>query len=129
MKLPEHVDHLRTLITSAFDKQFSGLGFGKTKTLEIDRLPAELHPERQRFEEMLNNHKNETGSYAQAREKLVDELTFTLFNRIAAVKVMESANLIPPVITRQPEHGDIRQAVSDRCCFLQGDVQISAQFS
>lgn len=106
MKLPEHVDHLRTLITSAFDKQFSGLGFGKTKTLEIDRLPAELHPEQQRFEEMLNNHKNETGSYAQAREKLVDELTFTLFNRIAAVKVMESANLIPPVITRQPEHGD-----------------------
>lgn len=106
MKLPEHVDHLRKLITAAFDKQFSRLGFGATKVLEIDKIPADLHPERQRFEEMLNNHKDETGSYTQAREKLVDELTFTLFNHIAAVKVMESANLIPPVITRQPEHGD-----------------------
>ena len=106
MKLPEHVDHLRTLITAAFDKQFARLGFGAVKPMDLNKLPAELYPERLRFEEMLHNHKDETGSYPQAREKLVDELTFTLFNRIAAVKVMESANLIPPVITRQPEHGD-----------------------
>jgi type I restriction-modification system DNA methylase subunit len=106
MKLPEHVDHLRTIITAAFDKQFARLGFGAARPMDLNKLPAELHPERLRFEEMLNNHKDETGSYSQAREKLVDELTFTLFNRIAAVKVMESANLIPPVITRLPEHGD-----------------------
>jgi len=106
MKLPEHVDHLRTIITAAFDKQFARLGFGAAKPMDLNKLPAELHPERLRFEEMLDNHKDETGSYPQAREKLVDELTFTLFNRIAAVKVMESANLIPPVITRLPEHGD-----------------------
>ena len=106
MKLPEHVDQLHTLITAAFDKQFARLGFGATKQMEISKLPAELHPERLRFEEMLKNHVEETGSYQQAREKLVDEFSFTLFNRIAAIKVMESANLIPPVISRQPEHGD-----------------------
>lgn len=106
MKLPEHVDHLRTIITAAFHKQFARLGFGTAKPMDLNKLPAELHPERQRFEEMLDNHKDETGSYSQAREKLVDELTFTLFNRIAAVKVMESANLLAPVITRLPEHGD-----------------------
>jgi hypothetical protein len=68
MKLPEHVDHLRTIITAAFDKQFARLGFGATKQLDLSKLPAELHPERLRFEEMLNNHKDETGSYPQARE-------------------------------------------------------------
>jgi hypothetical protein len=36
----------------------------------------------------------------------MDELTFTLFNRIAAVKVMEAANLFPPIMTKQAEHGD-----------------------
>lgn len=106
MKLSEHVDHLRTIITAAFDKQFARLGFGAARPMDLNKLPAELHPERLHFEEMLDNHKDETGSYSQAREKLVDELTFTLFNRIAAVKVMESANLLAPVITRLPEHGD-----------------------
>ena len=74
--------------------------------MDINKLSVDLRSERQRFEEMLQNHLEETGTYHQARVKLVDELTFTLFNRIAAVKVMENANLIPPVITRQPEHGD-----------------------
>ena len=32
MKLSEHVDHLRTLITAAFDKQFARLGIGAART-------------------------------------------------------------------------------------------------
>jgi len=55
---------------------------------------------------MLENHIGETGDYESAREKLIDELTFTLFNRLAAIKVMEAANLFPPVLTKQKEHGD-----------------------
>ena len=106
MKLPEHVDNLRNLIESAFDKQFARLGFGSTKQIDLERLPQELHARRRRFEEMLQSHQDETGSYEMGREKLVDELTFTLFNRIAAVKVMEAANLFPPVITKETEHGD-----------------------
>jgi type I restriction-modification system DNA methylase subunit len=106
MKLPEHVDNLRNLIESAFDKQFARLGFGSTKQINLERLPPELHSRRRRFEEMLQSHQDETGSYEMGREKLVDELTFTLFNRIAAVKVMEAANLFPPVITKETEHGD-----------------------
>jgi hypothetical protein len=106
MKLSEHVDKLRTLILSAFDKQFARLGIGTKRQIDLEKLPLELHAKRQRFEEMLQNHVGETGSYEKAREKLVDELTFTLFNRIAAVKVMESASLFPPIITKQTEHGD-----------------------
>lgn len=106
MKLPEHVDNLRKLIASSFDKQFFRLGIGTSKRIDLAKIPQDLHARRQRFEEMLENHLGETGSYENAREKLVDELTFTLFNRIAAVKVMEAANLFPPIVTKQTEHGD-----------------------
>jgi len=106
MKLAEHVDLIRNMITAAFDKQFSRLGIGPNKKLDIDAIPQDLHARRLRFEEMFQSHLDETGSYQTAREKLIDELTFTLFNRIAAVKVMEAANLFPPIITKEPEHGD-----------------------
>lgn len=106
MKLSEHVDKLRDLIEAAFDKQFARLGIGKNKQLDIEKLPVEVRSKRLRFEEMLENHIGETGDYEHAREKLIDELTFTLFNRLAAIKVMEAAALFPPVLTKQPEHGD-----------------------
>lgn len=109
MKLAEHVDHLRELIEAAFDKQFARLGFGKTKQMDaeqVQRLPEEVQSKRQRFVAMLENHIGETGSYESAREKLLDELTFTLFNRLAAIKVMEAASLFPPILTKQKEHGD-----------------------
>lgn len=106
MKLSDHVNELRNLIEGSFDKQFARLGIGANKQLELEKLPSELHDKRLRFEEMLENHLGETGCYINAREKLLDELTFTLFNRIAAIKVMEAASLFPPVITKQPEHGD-----------------------
>lgn len=106
MKLPEHVDKLRDLIEVAFDKYFTRMGIRKNKQLDIEKLPSEVRTKRMRFEEMLENHIGETGNYEHARGKLIDELTFTLFNRLAAVKVMEAAALFPPVLTKQPEHGD-----------------------
>lgn len=106
MKLADHVDKLRDLIQAAFDKHFARLGLSKNKQLDIDKLPESIRPKREHFAEMLDNHIGETGDYVHAREKLIDELTFTLFNRLAAVKVMEAATLFPPVLTKQAEHGD-----------------------
>jgi len=109
MKLADHVDHLRELIEAAFDKQFARLGFGKTKQMDatqVEKLPEEVKAKRERFVVMLDNHIGETGGYESAREKLLDELTFTLFNRLAAIKVMEAASLFPPILTKQSEHGD-----------------------
>lgn len=106
MKLSDHVDAIRTKIENAFDKSIARLGISATKQLELEKIPAEFQALRQRFDEMLDNHIGETGSYENARKKLLDELTFTLFNRIAAIKVMEAANLFPPIITKQSEHGD-----------------------
>ena len=109
MKLADHVDHLRELIEASFDKQFARLGLGKAKQMDEARvasLPNDVKAKRERFVTMLENHIGETGSYDSAREKLLDELTFTLFNRLAAIKVMEAASLFPPVLTKQIEHGD-----------------------
>lgn len=105
MKLSDHVDKIRNLITASFDKKFARLGIGANKQIELEKLPEQVRGKRQHLEVMLENHIGETGCYQDAREKLLDELSFTLFNRLAAVKVMESANLFPPVITKQAEHG------------------------
>ena len=103
----------RNMVTSIFKHERIRTTDAKAKGLRrwADHLitlakRGDLHARRQRFEEMFHSHLGETGSYENAREKLVDELTFTLFNRIAAVKVMEDASLFPPIITKQPEHGD-----------------------
>lgn len=106
MKLSEHVEKLRTLIEGAFDNQLVRLGFGKSREIDTDRLPEEIRSKRQKIEIVLKNHINETGNYEKGREKLIDELTFTLFNRLAAIKVMEAANLFPPILTKRPEHGN-----------------------
>jgi len=106
MKLPEHVDIIREKIYKAFNNQFARLGFGASKMVEIDKIPLELHAKRNKIEELVKSHEGETGNYTEAREKALDELTFTLFNRLAAIKVMEALQLFPPIVTKQAEHGD-----------------------
>ena len=106
MKLAEHVDNLRKLIEGSFDKYFSKLGLGASKQIDTEKLPEKIRPKRIRFNEMIQSHIGETRDYPNAREKLFDELTFTLFNRLAAIKVMEAVALFPPILTKQKEHGD-----------------------
>lgn len=106
MKLADHVDSIRELIYKAFDKQFGRLGIGAKKTIEIEKLPSELHNKRNKLEEIIQSHIEETGTFENAREKALEEFTFTLFNRIAAIKVMEAHQLFPPIITKESIHGD-----------------------
>ena len=106
MKLTDHVNLIRTLIEKAFDKQFAGLGIGATKELELDKIAQDLHGKRAKLDLIIQNHIGKMGSYKEAREKVLDELTFTLFNRIAAIKVMEAHELFPPIITKDAIHGD-----------------------
>tara|TARA_B100000242_G_scaffold294388_1_gene277050 strand:+ start:5271 stop:8981 length:3711 start_codon:yes stop_codon:yes gene_type:complete len=106
MKLSEHVEHIRSLIYKAFNNQFSRLGVGANKLVEIEKIPADLHAKRQKIEVLIDSHTGETGSYTEAREKALDELAFTLFNRLASVKVMEAYQLLPPMVTKETEHGD-----------------------
>ena len=106
MKLSDHVELIRSLIYKAFDNQFARLGVGANKMFDSDKLPEDLHKKRNKIEELIDSHTEETGSYAEAREKTLDELTFTLFNRLAAIKVMEAHNLVAPIVNKDAAHGD-----------------------
>lgn len=106
MKLSDHVELIRSLIYKAFDNQFARLGVSASKILDSDKLPADLHDKRNKIEELIDSHTEEMGSYADAREKALDELTFTLFNRLAAIKVMEAHNLVTPIVIKDAAHGD-----------------------
>ncbi|CAM3952727.1 BREX-1 system adenine-specific DNA-methyltransferase PglX [Flavobacterium branchiophilum] len=105
MKLSDHVDSIRERIYKAFNNQFARLGIGANKLMEIDKIPTDLHSKRKKIEILIASHEGETGNYEEAREKALDELTFTLFNRLAAIKVMEAHQLFNPIVTKQAAHG------------------------
>ncbi|MEZ4987631.1 MAG: BREX-1 system adenine-specific DNA-methyltransferase PglX [Saprospiraceae bacterium] len=101
MKLSEHVEHIRQLIDQAFRNRLGRMGINEGQLIPIQNMPAE----RKRMETIREVFIAETGTVADAYEKLVEELTFTLFNRLAALKVMEAHTLHPEIVTRRESHG------------------------
>ncbi len=106
MKLADHVEHIRKLIDSSFQNRLGRMGVSATALKPIDTIPSEYLTERKRIETIREVWIEETGTVAEAYEKLVEEFTFTLFNRLAALKVMEAHTLHPEIITRRSQHGD-----------------------
>ena len=104
MKLEESVENIREKITNAFYKSLSKMGLFANKQLSYENLEPELQAERKRMADILNNLQEETGNYSSARDKLLEELSFTLFNRIAGIKVIEANQLQPEVITCRASH-------------------------
>ena len=105
MKLSDYSDHIRLLIDKAFRNRLGRMGITVGQLTPIDNIPAEYVDERQRIETVREVFISETGTPALAYEKLVEELTFTLFNRLAALKVMEAHTLFPEIITQRETHG------------------------
>lgn len=101
MKLSEHVEHIRQLIDQSFRNRLGRMGIDEGQLTVIENMPAE----RKRMETIREVFIEETGTVADAYEKLVEELTFTLFNRLAALKVMEAHTLHPEIVTRRESHG------------------------
>jgi len=62
--------------------------------------------ERKRIENIYEVFIAETGTIIDAYEKLVEEFTFTFFNHLAALKVMEAHTLHPEIVTRRSQYGD-----------------------
>lgn len=106
VKLAEHVEQIRQLIDKAFRNRLGRMGIIASAMHPIDTIPVEYFDERKRIEDIRDVFIAETGSIADAYEKLVEELTFTLFNRLAALKVMETHTLHPEIITRRSQYGD-----------------------
>jgi len=105
MKLSEHVKTIRELISTAFGNQFARLGVTAEKQRDTAGLDAVGQSARTKLDAIIASHIEETGSYAGAFEKALDEYTFTLFNRLAALKVMESHRMFPEVVTKRAENG------------------------
>lgn len=105
MKLINHVLDIRRLIQQAFDNRFSRMGLRKEAATPVEQIPAEHQEKRVKLEEIMQSHLKETGgNYAVARQATINECIFTLFNRIAAIKVMEAKELFPEIITRRKEN-------------------------
>lgn len=105
MKLSEHVKVIRELIHTAFVNQFARLLVTADGEREAGGLDAEAQNARAKLDAIIASHIEETGSYNEAYEKALDEYTFTLFNRLAALKVMEAHRMFPEVLTKRPENG------------------------
>lgn len=109
MKLIDHVLHIRSLIQQAIDNRFSRLGLevSEEKGLPENTLTGNRE-KRNKLEAIIATHKQALGDdYAEARKETINECTFTLFNRLAALKVMEDRELFPEVIRRRVEHGNL----------------------
>lgn len=106
MKLIQHVLHIRGLIHQAFCNRFDRMGLHPDSSEPVDSLPEEMKASRQRLDDILSNHLSALGNYAEARKQAIGECTFTLFNRIASIKVMEDRELFPEVIRRRTEYAN-----------------------
>lgn len=104
MKLINHVLNIRRLIQQAFDNRFSRMGLRKEAATPVGQIPAEHQEKRRKLDELMSSHLSELGDYEEARQAAINECVFTLFNRIAAIKVMESKELFPEIITRRKEN-------------------------
>lgn len=112
MKLIEHVLHIRSLIQQAIDNRFSRLGLEASEEKELPgNTSTGSREKRNRLEAIITTHKQALGDdYVEARKETINECTFTLFNRLAALKVMEDRELFPEVIRRRVEHGNLSYA-------------------
>ncbi len=105
MKLINHVLDIRRLIQQAFDNRFSRMGLRADQPVGASTLQEEKREKRVKLEEIMQSHLKEMdGNYAAARQATVNECVFTLFNRIAAIKVMEAKELFPEIIRRRKEN-------------------------
>lgn len=106
MKLSDHTTLIRESVQLAITNKFGRLGISPLGTQPIDQIFEEFKADRRRIDEIYEVFVKETGAKELAFEKLVDEFTFTLFNRIAALKVMEAHVLLPEVVTKRSQYGD-----------------------
>ena len=111
MKLLTHVLEIRGLIQQAIDNTFARLGLMEDEQHSIEALPEEQRSKYRKLADIIQTHQSVLGNdYAAARKEAINECVFTLFNRLAAIKVMEDRQLFPEVVRRRAEHGNLSYA-------------------
>lgn len=104
MKLIDHVLKIRSLITRAISNRFERLGITDRGDGTIPVLSESDMELRNRMKAIVDYHAKNSEDYAEARKLAVNECTFTLFNRLAALKVMEDKGFFPEIINRRVEN-------------------------
>jgi len=111
MNLLEHVLGIRLLIHRSFSGKMERIGIGLTQYEERGGLTEEDIALRQRIIDINNTHLQEKkGDYTAARDYTLKQCVFTLFNRLAAIKLMEQKQLFPEVIKQRAENGGLSAA-------------------
>ncbi len=111
MTLLEHVLNIRQLIQRAFNGKMERLGIeagGYTARPSLNEADCEL---RRRLQDINDTHIDENGGdFAAAREHTLKQCVFTLFNRLAAIKLMERKEMFPEVIKQRAANGGLSAA-------------------
>lgn len=106
MKLTDHVLKIRSLISRAITNRFERLGLTDEPDAPEPTLSGEDRQLRTRLKGIVEYHAGNASTYAEARKMAINECTFTLFNRLAALKVMEDKDFFPEVVNRRTENGN-----------------------
>lgn len=109
MKLIDHVIKIRTKIERAFDNRFSRMGFKPDGVEAIADADDENAARRRHIGGIIAIHQNAGKDYKDARKEAFSECVFTLYNRLAAIKVMEAEGkeLLPEVLRTRATTGNL----------------------
>jgi hypothetical protein len=109
MKLIDHVIKIRYKIERAFDNRFSRMGFKPENVEAIADADEENAARRRHIGDIISIHQNAGKDYKDARKEALSECVFTLYNRLAAIKVMEckGKELVPEVLRTRATTGNL----------------------
>lgn len=109
MKLIDHVIKIRYKIERAFDNRFSRMGFKPENVEAIADADEENAARRRHIGDIISIHQNAGKDYKDARKEALSECVFTLYNRLAAIKVMEckGKGLVPEVLRTRATTGNL----------------------
>ena len=104
MDLGDQVEEIKSEIFKAYNKRLIRLGIREDEMNPRDKEDGDFRKARAAIEAFIEQGM----SYADARDKYLDEVSFTLFNRIAGMKAMESEarKLCPEIIQIRAKFGD-----------------------
>lgn len=110
MNLLDHVLGIRLLIHRAFDGKFERLGIMNDGFVDIQLSDEDIQLRKRIKGIIYTNLPEQNGDHAKARDYTLKQCVFTLFNRLAAIKLMEQKELFPEVIKQRTENGGLSAA-------------------
>lgn len=109
MKLIDHVLQIRSKIERAFDNRFSRMGFKSEGIDDMQDANNEMKERRRHIGRIIAIHQKAGKDYKAARKEALSECVFTLYNRLAAIKVMECEDkeLVPEILRTRAKTGNL----------------------